>query len=178
MGGCRGSRGRQLHHAATEIRFLRRVPHQGRGGKRLCLQGPLRRRREEISSGLTGLDLLYGVGACRHKLQRHAIDAIALVRGRVESLALEDVAQMPAAPGADDFRADRPEWLVIARDDIGGVRRVLERRPPAMRIELLLRGKQFRPTAAADVSALALLLEFLVSRTKRPLSARLAKDAV
>src|SRR5688572_13905731 len=44
-----------------------------------------------------------------------------------------------------------------------------------MRIEFLLRRKQFRSASAADVFARALLLELLVGRTKGALGARMSE---
>lgn len=74
----------------------------------------------------------------RHEPQRYAIDAVALVRRRVISLAFENVPEVPAASGAKDFDAPHAHRIVFADFDVFGMRRIEERGPTTMGIESLI----------------------------------------
>jgi hypothetical protein len=88
--------------------------------------------------------------------QRDAVDAVPLVRGGGVALALEDVTEMAVAVAAQHLDAAHPQRVVGAQDDRVGVGRIEERRPPAVRFELLGAAEQFRSAGAARVHAFGL----------------------
>src|ERR1700742_3113795 len=64
--------------------------------------------------------------SARHQAQRNRVDAVALVGGRRIALALEDVAEMAVAIGAQHLGAGGAHRMVGAQDHRVGVRRVEE----------------------------------------------------
>ena len=69
------------------------------------------------------------------KNERDRVDAPALIRWDVEALALEDVAEVAAAAGANDFDAGCAEAGVFAGFDIFGFGRIVKRWPTAAGVE-------------------------------------------
>src|SRR5579859_947105 len=85
----------------------------------------------------------------RHELQRDRVHTMPRVL-RCEALPREDVAEMAAARGALDL--DAPAILVGHAVD-GAFDLLIERRPPAARVELRIRDVERRLAAPADVGA-------------------------
>src|SRR6478735_5779649 len=76
--------------------------------------------------------------AVRLQPQRHTVDAIPVVGRSAVALAGEHVAQVGAAVGAAHLGPDRSEGPVLDQFHPILRERRVERRPPAMRIELVL----------------------------------------
>lgn len=117
--------------------------------------------------------LLHGVVG--REVQADAVDAVALVGGRGEALALEDVAQVASAVGADDLGAGHAKGVVRmaghgARDavKVGG--------PAASRLELVRRLVQRRLAAGARVDA-RLRVELVILAGSGGLCALLPQDS-
>lgn len=66
------------------------------------------------------------LGSVRHEFQNSAIDAVALVRRGVESLACEDVAEVAVAGFAANFGARITHVVVGVGDDILRLRRIVK----------------------------------------------------
>ena len=111
----------------------------------------------------------------RREVDAHAVDAVALVRGRGVALALEDVAQVPTAVGTDDLGAPHAKGAVGVAGD-GPRDAVKVRRPAAARLELVVGRVQRRLAAGAGVDA-CVGEELVVLAGPRGLSALLTEDA-
>src|SRR3954447_14557297 len=111
----------------------------------------------------------------RFEGQRDRVHAVA-VAGRCLRRVVEQVAEVGVAGRAADFGADHAEAAVL--DETYGVAlaRVVERRPPAVGVELGVGPEQLGPAGAAAVDADALLLEQRAG--PRSLGRRLAQDGV
>ena len=117
--------------------------------------------------------LLHGV--IGREIQADAVDAVTLVGGRGESLALEDVAEMAAAIGADDLGAGHaPGAVLVARDSAWDAVKV--GRPAAARLELVVGLVQRRITAGAGVDT-RVGEELVVLAREGRLGALLPEDA-
>src|SRR5690606_27411629 len=102
----------------------------------------------------------------------------ALVRGRIEALALKDVPEVAAAFRAVHLRADHPAGEVLPGGDVLRLRRIVEGGPAAMAVEFLLGSEKLRAAARAVISARALLVELFVNLPVGALRSRLPEDAV
>lgn len=114
------------------VRHTRTGQHVGRiraGAHTLYISLSLTRNNKARSSRSISQSLL---GLERH---RQRVDAVALVGGRGEALALEDVAQVAPAVAAGDLDANHPERpVLVAVDGAGEV--VVVCGPAAARVEL------------------------------------------
>src|SRR5699024_9290194 len=81
------------------------------------------------------------------------IDAVALIGGRGEALALEDVTEVRAAPGAAHLDASHPQRGVLEQLDGVGIGRGIEGGPAAAGVELGGGREQLRAAALAGVGA-------------------------
>ena len=108
--------------------------------------------------------------------QRDRVDAVALVGRGVVALALEDVPEVRAAVGAADLDALHAEGAVLdVLDRVAGQRGV-ERRPPAVRLELRVAAEELGAAGAAGVDALGLGVGVLAAEGR--LGAGLAQHLV
>ena len=82
---------------------------------------------------------------------RDRVDAPPLVGRRLVPLAGEYVPEVRIAPRAPRLDPDHPVRPVLDQRDGVGRRRLVERRPPAMRLELGVRTEQLRPARPAPV---------------------------
>src|SRR5690606_5466570 len=135
--------------------------------------------RLEFAAGACGL--LRAAGDPRRLgrgLQAHAdrVHAVALVRRGVVALALEHVAQVRAAVGAEDLGAGPAQGVVraVLHPVLG--QRGVEGRPPAVALELRLAPEQLTAAGSAGVDALGLGVGVLTD--ERTLRAGLAKHGV
>lgn len=86
------------------------------------------------------------------KVQADAVDAVPLVRRRVVPLALEDVAEVPAAVGAHNLGAGHAQRAVLVAHH-GAGDGIVVGRPAAARLELVVRLVEGRVAAGAVVGA-------------------------
>ena len=95
-----------------------------------------------------------GSGLFRFKVERGAIHAVAQARG-FRSIG-EDMAQMPAAIGALNFRAHRKPRAVLGGFHGIGTERLIEARPTGARLKFGFGWKQLLATAGTGEYALSL----------------------
>src|SRR5205807_1000659 len=108
--------------------------------------------------------------------QRHRVDAPALVGRCGVALSLEDVAEVAAAARASGLQAPHPHRPV--RDEVDRVALLgfVERRPPAMALELRARPEELLPAGSAGVDPDRLRVHVLPG--ERTLGTGLAQDVV
>ena len=95
-------------------------------------------------------DTVPSIGGCL-EIERDRVDAIAQTR-RSRAI-VEDVPEVGAATGAGDFDAAHAKAQVFALVDAVGVDGVKKAGPAAVRVEFLVRAKEFRPATHTAVHA-------------------------
>ncbi len=111
--------------------------------------------------------------ACRDQSQRNRVDAVPLVGGRRIALALEYMAEMAVAVGAEHLDAGHAHRVVASQDDRVRIRRIEERRPAAMGFELLGAAEQLGAARPALIDPFGLGVGVLAD--EGPLGARFAQ---
>src|SRR6266702_81477 len=112
----------------------------------------------------------------RHQSERHRVDAPTLVRRRRVALAGEHVPEVAVAAGAARLHPAHAQRAVLDQPHRVGLGRLVERRPPAVALELRVRPEQLLPAGPAAVDADGLGVDVLAG--ERPLGAGLAQHVV
>ena len=93
------------------------------------------------------------------KIQRDRVDAVALVRGR--RAVIEDMAEVPVAAGAKNFRAHHEEAPIRLRAHGTLLRRRVEARPTGTGVEFGPGIEELIATAGANIGAILLAIPIL-----------------
>src|SRR6478735_1643901 len=117
-----------------------------------------------------------GSAGFRLQLNRDSVDAVPIVGRGAESLAGEHVPEVGTAGRTANLGPHRAEGAVFQQLHPVGSQRGVERRPSAVRIELVLAAEQLGAAAATAVHPHRLV--GLVRAGERPLGARLAEHLV
>jgi len=134
--------------------------------------------KKEALLGLLLLFVFLGLLGRRDEFQHGTVDTVALVGGRIEALAFEDMTEMTITDLAADFGPGIPEMEIRFVFHVLRFSRIVEGRPSAAGIEFLIRSEKLGVATRAVVGSGSLLLEFIIDFAVGTLGSFLTKDAI